>query len=296
MDGNICNDNMLDECSLILEGGGMRGVYTAGALEYFMENDLYFPYVIGVSAGACHAMSYVSKQKGRNKKVSLDMVKDKRYIRYKGIIDKTGLFNMDFIFNEIPNKLIKYDYDALCKSDQKLIVVATDCYTGKPVYIHINELDNKEDIMNAVKASSSLPLVASVVKYKDLTLLDGGLADSIPVNKAIEDGCLKNIVITTRNKGYRKKPLKGKQIYRKLYGKKYYGAIQALENRSSTYNTTLDQLMDYEKEGKAFVIYPSEPISIKRAEKDIKKLEHLYNMGYNDAKEKFEELINYINR
>jgi len=285
----------MENCSLVLEGGGMRGVYTAGALEFFMEKNWYFPYVIGVSAGACHAMSYISKQPGRNKKVSVDMVKDPRYIRYRGIIDGTGLFNMDFIFDEVPNSIILYDYDTFMNTSQKFVIVATDCKTGEPVYISNEDLHNKKEIMAAVRASSSLPLVASVVKYKDKELLDGGLSDSIPIKKAISDGYEKNIVIVTRNKGYRKKQVKGKHIYRTIYGKKYPGIVKALENRYIKYNETLDYLDELENEGKAFVLYPSEPVTIKRSERDYKKLEYLYQLGYHDAKDRASEMMKYLN-
>lgn len=285
---------MIKKCGLVLEGGGMRGVYTAGILEYFMEKNLFFPYVIGTSAGACNAMSYISRQKGRNKKVTIDMVDDSRYISYKGLVNGNGLFNMDFIFDDIPNKINIYDYDTYRNSNQKMIAVATDCMTGKPEYLNCMEEPDNIKLNIIIRASSSLPLLASVVEYDGKYLLDGGLSDSIPIKKAIEDGYKKNIVILTRYKGYRKKPIKGKKIYEKIYGKKYPGLIKALSNRYKHYNKTLDIINKLEDEGKVFAFYPDNNIKIKRTEKDKKKLEKLYLNGYNDAKEKYNIIKKFL--
>lgn len=282
------------ESSLILEGGGMRGVYTAGILEYFLERELEFSCVLGVSAGACHALSYISKQRGRNKKVSVDMAVDPRYIRYKGILDGTGLFNMDFIFNQIPNELIKYDFDAFRSSSQKLIAVVTDCQTGQPVYMACHETKTNDELIDLIKASSSLPLMAPIVHYKGMSLLDGGLSDSIPIQKAIEDGFKKNVVILTRQQGYRKRPLKGSSVYKLLLSKECSGAVKALKNRYIHYNQALDHLNQYQQEGLAFVFTPSIELVVKRAEKDKARLEQLYQLGYEDAKSKYDALMTYL--
>ncbi|PKM96235.1 MAG: patatin family protein [Firmicutes bacterium HGW-Firmicutes-1] len=285
---------MRKESSLILEGGGMRGAYTAGVMQYFLEKELELSYVIGVSAGACQAMSYVSKQHGRNKKVTIEMVLDPRYIRYKGIFDGTGLFNMDFIFDQIPNELVKYDYDTFRKSKQKLLAVATDCKTGKPVYLDCHDSISNDELNMMVRASSSLPLYAPVVKLRGMDLLDGGLSDSIPIEKAISDGNKKNIVVLTRCNGYRKKQSNAVALYKLLLGKDCKGAVNALQNRYKDYNNALDALDMYCKEGLAYVIAPSEDLNIKRAEKDIKKLEQLYQLGYDDANRHYDDLINYL--
>lgn len=284
---------MLDS-SLILEGGGMRGVYTGGVLEYFMEKNLEFPYIIGVSAGACQAMSYVSKQPGRNKKITIDLVKHPKYIRYRGIIDGTGLFNMNFIFDEIPNQLVHYDYETFRASKQQLIVVATDCKTGKPVYLNCKNGKTNEEINLMVRASSSLPLVAPIVKYKDMELLDGGLVDSIPIQKAIKDGKKKHVVVLTRPSGYRKGKPKGTGIYKMILGKNHAGAYNALKQRYIKYNQTLDELEKLEKEKKVLIIRPSQDLAVKRTERDPNKLEQLYKLGYEDAKNLFNDILNFL--
>lgn len=282
------------ESSLILEGGGMRGVYTAGILEFFLEKNIEFPYVIGVSAGACHALSYISKQEGRNKKVSVDMVLDPRYMSYKGIVNGTGFFNMDFIFNQIPNELVPYDYDAFRQSSQRLIAVATDCLTGKPVYMDCQGTTTNDELISIIKASCSLPLMAPIVNFKGMSLLDGGLSDSIPIQKAIEEGHNKNVVILTRQEGYRKKPSKGNRVYKLLLRKDCSGAITALKTRYLHYNKALDDLKAYKNEGKAFVFTPSVEMIVKRTEKDRNKLELLYQLGYKDAKDRYDELCHYL--
>lgn len=284
------------DTSLVLEGGGMRGAYTAGVLQYLLEKQVEISYVIGVSAGICQAASYVSKQLGRNRKTTIEMAADSRYIRYKGVFDKTGLFNMDFIFDEIPNKLVKYDYDAFWNSKQKLIAVATDCKTGNPVYIDCHHASNNKELNTIFKASSSLPLFAPVVSFRGMSLLDGGLSDSIPIRKAISDGNKKNVVILTRPKGYRKKPAKGLKLYKKLLGKEYQGAYKAMKSRYLDYNQTLEQLDKYKRNGLAFVIAPSKDLKIKRAEKNQKKLEALYQLGYKDMESKYDKLIQYISQ
>lgn len=285
---------MIQESGLILEGGGMRGAYTAGVLQFFMEKELELSYVIGVSAGICQGASYISKQLGRNKKVTIDMALDPRYIRYKGIFDGTGLFNMDFIFNQIPNELVIYDYDAYRNSKQKLIAVATDCHTGNPVYLDCHSAKTNDELNMMFRASSSLPLFAPIVKLRDWQLLDGGLSDSIPIKKAIEDGNKKNIVVLTRYRGYRKKQSRGHIVYKNLLPKHCEGAVNALKSRYKVYNQTLDDLEKYSNDGLAYIIAPSKNLNIKRAEKDINKLEQLYQLGYDDVKNQYHKILEYL--
>src|SRR5690625_4380963 len=185
---------------LILEGGGMRGLYTAGVLEYFMEQDLYFPYKIGVSAGACMVASYLYRQKERNKKVILGYIEDKRYISFSNFIKKREVFGMDFIFDEIPNQLVPFDMDTYRKNSEELVIVTTDCETGQPVYF--DKTNQGDDLVLLLRASSSLPFVASSVEYKGRHLLDGGIVDPIPIKKAQQDGFEKNVIILTKPEGY----------------------------------------------------------------------------------------------
>ncbi len=282
--------------SLILEGGGMRGVYTAGVLEYFLEKKLEIPYVIGVSAGACQAMSYISKQQGRNKQVTVGLANNPNYIRYKGIVDGTGLFNMDFIFNEVPNSLVRFDYESYFKSPQKMYAVATDCVSGEPVYFDCKRAKDNQQLNDMIRASSSLPLVSPAVEVDGRNYLDGGLADSIPIRKVMEDGRSKRVVILTRATGYRKKTAKNTKLYDLLLGKKYPGAVEALKRRTDDYNESLDLLDNLSANEEAFVIAPSRSIEVKRAERNLDKLNAFYELGYQDSKNQYEALMDYLSR
>lgn len=277
-------------CGLVLEGGAMRGVYTAGVLEYFMEAGIEFPYIIGVSAGSCHAANYITKQKKRSYHTSIGLVDHPKYIRYKGLLDGTGLFNMDFIFDEVPNKLVKLDYEAFRCSDQKFIAVTTDCTTGEPVYLDVKSAKENMDINRMIRASSSMPVVAPVVEFEGKRLLDGGLSDSIPIEKSILDGCEFNVVVLTRPPGYRKVASKQERIYKMLLGKGFEGVLESLKTRHIRYNQAVDLANAQEKLGKAIIIQPEKDLKVRRTEKDKKKLEQLYKLGYEDAKRKCAEI------
>ncbi|NOV88494.1 putative patatin/cPLA2 family phospholipase [Clostridium acetobutylicum] len=202
----------MNNIGLILEGGGMRGVYTAGVLDFFMDKNLYFPYVSGVSMGACNAASYVSKQRGRTKSVTVDLADDSRYISLKNFIKYKSIFGMDFIFDEVPNKLFPFDFNTFSNSTQKLVIGTTDCLTGKEVYFSHS---SSNDILDIIRASSSLPFISEPVKINNYTLMDGGIADPIPIKRSIEDGNAKNVLILTREADYIKNPFKHNWILSK---------------------------------------------------------------------------------
>lgn len=279
------------EAGLVVEGGGMRGVYTAGVLDYFMEKNLYFDDCYGVSAGACHISSYVSKQIGRSIKVTLDYINDKRYCSINSLIKTGDMFGVEMLYDIIPNKLELYDYDTFNKFKGNFYSVVTNCKTGKAEYIKIKDM--KKDII-AVRASSSLPLLARIVEINGEKYLDGGITDSIPIKKSIEDNHRKNVVILTRDKTYRKKKSSFLPIFKLKY-RKYPNLVNAIENRYKMYNNTLDFIEEKVKTGEVFVIQPKEPVNISRVEKDKTKLKELYDKGYNDAKKCYEDLIKFIN-
>lgn len=271
----------MEGIGLVLEGGGMRGVYTAGVLEYFMEQEWYFPYVVGVSAGACNAVSYISRQPGRNKKVTIDYIGDHRYLSYRNLLRHKSIFGMDFIFNELPNKLVPFDYDAFYRSPQQFAIGTTDAHTGEPVYYTKHQLD--QQTMPIVQASSSLPFVAQPIHYDGRTLFDGGLVDPIPVKKSVADGNRKHIIVLTKEMGYRKTPFKQRWLAKSFYPQ-YDGLVDVLVNRSEIYNGTLELVRQMEADGSAIVIRPSSKVLVGRMEKNPKKLEALHELGYQDAK------------
>jgi predicted patatin/cPLA2 family phospholipase len=275
---------------LVLEGGGMRGLYTCGVLEFFLEEKIYFDYVIGVSAGACNAASYITRQKGRNERVNIDYIKNWRYMSLRNFILNKSLFGMDFIFDDIPNKHVIFDYEAFEKSKCRFQIGATDCNTGKPVYISKENMGTK---FEALRASASLPLISPIVNYRGMELLDGGISDSVPIVKSIQDGNDKNIIVLTRNKGYRKQPVKHTGLIRSKY-KNYPKLVDAIVNRHEVYNKTMDFIEKLELEGRALVIRPSEPLKVGRLEKNPDKLRALMKNGYLDMKgleQRFERFL-----
>ena len=278
------------EAGLVVEGGGMRGVYTAGVLDYFMEKNLYFDDCYGVSAGACHISSYVSKQIGRSIKVTLDYINDKRYCSVNSLIKTGDMFGVEMLYDIIPNKLELYDYETFNKFKGNFYSVVTNCKTGKAEYIKIKDM--KKDII-AVRASSSLPLLSRIVEINGKEYLDGGITDSIPIKKSIKDGHKKNVVILTRDKTYRKSKPKFLSLLKFKY-KKYPNLVKAIENRYKMYNETLDFIEEEKAKNKVFIIQPKLPVKISRIEKDKDKLKALYNQGYEDAKEIYEDLMKFL--
>jgi len=281
---------MMEKTGLVLEGGGFRGIYSAGILDYFLEKGINFPYVIGVSMGACNGTNYVSKQKGRNLRVPYNYIKDKRYISFYNLLFKGGLFGMDFVFGEIPKELDLFDWKAYQESDQRFVIVATDCLTGEPEYFEKGEMD---DLLQVLKASSSLPFIAQMINIDGNNYLDGGMSDSIPVKRALEDGNEKLVVILTRPEGYEKKPSGMGFLARIKYGR-YPGLMDCIENRYKEYNETLNYLKRLEVQGKAFVIRPGEDLDMGRVERNRDKLKATYDLGYRDAADLEDKLMEFL--
>ena len=265
--------------ALVLEGGGLRGVFTCGVLDYFMDNGIRFPFTIGVSAGACNGLSYMSGQRGRAKASNIDLMDKYHYVGFKYLFTQKCIMDFKLLFEEFPEKIIPYDYDAYFSNPDRFVMVTTNCITGKAEYFE--EKTSQERIMDIVRASSSLPFVSPISYVDGIPMLDGGIADSIPVEYAMSQGYEKLVVVLTRNRGYRKKagsmPL-AKAVYRK------YPALQkALSERNAIYNRTMDLIERLEDEGRITVIRPLKPIDVSRMEKDTDKLRALYQEGYDIA-------------
>ncbi len=283
---------MVNKVGLILEGGGMRGIYTAGVLDFFIDKNIEVDLVVGVSAGGCHAASYLSKQYKRAYHTNIDYVNDKEYLSFRNLIKTGSIFGMDLMFNKIPNELYLYDYDTFNKSKSKFTVVTTNCETGQAEYFTLTDM--KKDIMY-LQASCSIPMFANIVKVDGYKLVDGGVSDSIPIEYALSEGCKKNIVILTRDKTYKKSKVKFSYFVKRKY-KKYPKLVKAIENRHLNYNKSLDLVKSLEEKGDAFIIRPKFPVKVSQIEKDVDKLTKLYNDGYNDAKESYEKIMEFINK
>lgn len=262
--------------ALILEGGGMRGIFAAGVIDYLLDQEIRFDNVIGVSAGACHGCSFVCRQRGRAYATATDYLDDKEYCSMRSLRKTGDLFGADFLYYKIPKELYPIDNEAFLKSGTKFQAVVTNCETGKPEYPIIKDMF--EDI-EYVRASSSLPLLANMVEIDGKLYMDGGISDSIPLKQSIRQGNEKNVVVLTRPRDYRKKNSRAAAAAALKY-RKYPKMAAALRSRTKTYNETLDFIAAEEAAGRAFVIAPMGPLSIGRTERDRNKLRAAYQEGY----------------
>ena len=277
---------MLYNAGLILEGGAMRGVYTCGVIDCFIENNIMFKSVYGVSAGAGHAFSYLSGQKGRAFHANTDYLKGYNYLGLGSLLKTGSLFNMDLIYDTIPKKLLYFDHEAFKSSPMSLYAVVTNCETGKPEYLEIKDSEKQMDVS---RASGSLPFISPPVKIGDKTYFDGGIVDSIPLQKSITDGNEYNVVVLTRDESYRKPPEKAAMLVKLKY-RQYPKLYDAIKNRHKMYNSELELIASEEAAGKTIVIRPKHKVTVKRADTDMKKLTALYNDGYRDAFDLLEKI------
>lgn len=278
--------------SLVLEGGGMRGTYTAGVLDFFMEKGLDFSSVYGVSAGALNAANFVSKQPKRGARVLINYLDDERYSGKNYLIKTGDYFNIDFVYNTIPNDLDPCDYETFKNNPIKFYSVVSNVVTGKPEYLYVSDLKNQIDL---VRASASLPLLSNIVEIDRHKYLDGGICDSIPLHKSILDGNEKNVVVLTQHRGFVKKQARNLALSRVTY-RKYPKFVEAMEMRHLMYNNEIKYAYQMEEKGKAFIIQPQTPVKIGRLEKDKSKLWELYAYGYKDAQANYEKLMEYLEK
>ena len=278
------------QAGLVLEGGGMKGIYTAGVLDFFLDKGLEFSSCYGVSAGACHLCSFLSKQRGRAYDISVDYLGDKNYCSISSLLRTGDLFGVKMCYDDIPNRLNPYDYDAFNAYPGRAFAVVTNIETGRPEYLRLREMHR--DIL-AVRASASLPLVSRTVRIDGKPYLDGGLSDSVPIMHSILDGNRKNVVVLTKEVGYRREPAGNLGLIRLRYAK-YPKVYELMAGRHVAYNRMLDYLEAQEKNGQAFVSRPQKKSGVGRVEKDKEKLRLLYEEGYQEASESYERLMAYL--
>lgn len=260
---------------LVLEGGGMRGVFTSGVLDAFMKHDLTFQYVVAVSAGACNGMSYVSHQPRRARISNIDYLARYKYIGIRHLVTQGCIFDRDLLYDKFPNQYLPFDFDTFFNSEMEFEMVTTNCRTGLPMYL--SERHDRQRALDIVRASSSLPYVSKIVDVDGEPMLDGGIVDSIPVERAIAKGFPRNVLVLTRNKGYRSTGRDHKTphfVYRN-----YPRLRVALSHRIEAYNAQLDMIDRMEAEGRVLCIRPERPMEVGRIEKDTAKLERLYEEG-----------------
>ena len=276
---------------LILEGGAMRGIFSAGVMDVMMENGIRFDGIVGVSAGAAFGVNYKSGQIRRAIRYNAKYCHDKRYCGIGSLLKTGNLFNTDFCYGEVPLKLDIFDFDAFEKDPTTFYITCTDVESGKPVY---HEYTGRNDHgFDWIRASASLPLVSQIVEIDGAKLVDGGISDSIPVAYFESIGYTKNVVILTQPQNYRKEKNRMLPLIRMKY-RKYPNLIKALENRHLMYNAELELIAKQEKRGELFVIRPDSPLPVKRAEKDPAKLKACYEIGRQTVEKELARLIAFM--
>ncbi|AQR93066.1 patatin-like phospholipase family protein [Clostridium saccharoperbutylacetonicum] len=276
---------------LVLEGGAFRGLFTAGVLDALLDIRAELKYVIGVSAGATNAYSYVSKQRGRNLEIMERFMDNKRYISYGNLIRCKSLMDLDFVFDEIPNKHCVFDYKTFYEFNGRMLAGAFNIQTGKVEYFDKELLDKRNSIL---RASIAIPLVFPFEKINGNYYADGGLSDPIPIKKSIEDGNDKNIIVLTRNEGYRKIQSKTNKLTYRIYKNKYPKLANVLRDRHIKYNEQLDFCKKLEENGDAMIIRPTIDMNIDRFERDKNKLKAIYQNGYDLIVNNKEKILKYI--
>ena len=285
----------MQKATMILEGGATRGVFTSGVLDYLMEQDLYISHVIGVSAGSCNAVDYVSRQPGRTRDCMILTDKKDDYVHgFRKSIKEKSLMNMDMIFDTYPNETFPFDFETYFQSEIKCEIVATNCLTGKAEYL--DERQDRARLMKLCRASCSMPLLTPIVRVDGVPYLDGGLADSVPIQRALTYGNRKIVVILTRNPGYRKKRVsKGMaRVYREAY-RSYPDLLRAIMTRSLYYNRTMEQIERLEEEGRIFVLRPQVK-TVSRLERNAEILTGFYEHGYHLMGREYDRLTEYLER
>ena len=275
---------------LVLEGGAMRGMYTAGVLDTFLDNNIEVDGIIGVSAGVLFGVNYLSKQRGRVIRYNKKYCRDKRYMGLYSLLTTGNIINKDFSFYEIPYKLDIFDDDTFSKSNTDFYATISNIETGLPEYV---KLDKILEQMEVLRATSAMPFVSKMVELESGKYLDGGVADSIPIDKCKELGYEKIVVILTRPIEYRKK--KQNKFMTKLKYNKYPNLVKLINNRYKNYNASVEKIIDLENKKEIFVIRPSKTLKIKRIEKDANKLQEMYDLGIEDCKNILGDLKEYLN-
>lgn len=272
-------NNKFGHTALVLEGGGMRGVFTSGVLDWMIDHDITFPYLVGVSAGSSNALSYASHQRGRGKYIFADLQVERHYLGMRNIWRHHSIMDMDLLYRELPEVIWPYDYDAYRANPMRVESVATDCFTGQAVYLE--EKEDSKRIIDIVRASSSLPFVCPIAHVDGRPMLDGGISDSIPLQHALDRGYEHAVVVLTRHQGYRKGE-KAPKIPPFVYAR-YPKLREAIRTRAVRYNAQVDLVERLEHEGRITVIRPDHPVEVARIETDMDKMNALYYHGFEMA-------------
>lgn len=283
----------MSKIGLVLEGGASRAYYSCGILDGLLDEKIYADYVIGTSAGIADGVSYVSKQKGRNYIIGTEYLPGKRYLGMRHMLNPKNkcFYNLDFIFDEIPNKLLPFDYGAFADFKGEVVAAVSNIETGKAEYLNVSRNDRRNMVL---RASCALPILFRPIEINGKKYMDGGICDSIPVNHALEFGCDKCVVVLTRPRDYRKRFDKSLEIAAKIY-RNNKGFARAILERPDNYNKNLDEIAELEKQGKIFVIAPEKSLGIKRTENNPEQIKRIYRLGIEDFNKVKEDLLKFLN-
>lgn len=276
---------------IVVEGGGMRGIYAAGVLDVLLKYGITADGLIGVSAGAIHGCSFVAGQAGRSIRYNLKYCRDPRYMSFRSLFRTGNLVGNDFCYHELPEQLDPFDNDAFEASSVAFYATCTDVETGRPVYHRCESLRGEN--IEWIRASASMPLVSRIVEINGQKLLDGGVSDSIPAAAFHKMGFEKNLVILTRPDSYRKKPNHMIHAIRRVY-RKYPEFIETMECRHLMYNRELEEIRRMEAAGEIFVIRPSRLIKISRTENRPEKIEEMYDLGCRDGVRALQDAAGFL--
>ena len=283
----------MTKVGMVLEGGSMRGIFTTGVLDTMLENNIEIDGIIGVSVGALFGINYFSKQKGRAIRYNKKYLGDKRYISTHSLLTTGNLVNKDFTFYKLTKELDPLDNEIFMNSNKDFYVTTTNIETGEPEYLKIN---NVYEQLEEFRASSAMPCASEIIEINNKKYLDGGISDSIPLDKCISLGYDKIIIVLTQPLGFQKPPLDNKQLKMvKLKYHKYHNLINSMQQRYIKYNKTLEKIIDLENKKEIFVIRPSKKINLDIKNTDPSKLDEIYNMGINDWNKIINDLKEYLN-
>ena len=272
---------------LILEGGTFRPIFSSGVMDALLDNDIMFPYVIGVSAGITDGFSYVSKQRKRNYDILMNHRHDKRYVGLRNYFTDKSLFGLRFAYETIPNELYPFDWETFLNNPTQIKVGVTNVKTGQCEYLDGKQLDQK---CTMLKATCAIPIAFPAIELNNQLYYDGGIVDPIPVRQAIKDGHEKLLIVLTRPQGYQKTLSKANTIAAKHFQKKYPALVEPLLNRHILYNQTIEFCEELEKQGKALILRPTQDVQIDSFEKDLQKIDRIYHYGYNLAMQNIDKI------
>lgn len=290
----MLKSNIMD-AALIFEGGGMRGSYTAGVVNTLLENEIYFDYVAGISAGSSHVANYLSRDRVRTKSAFVELVEDPQFGGWRYFFKGEGYFRSKYLYEETPKPGARYpfDFETFMANPARFHVGAVERESGELHYYTRADVAKLEDLMKIVRASSSLPLFMPPTEFNNRVYVDGGLAGGIALDIAKKQGFEKFFVVLTREKGYRKTPMKF-TAFMKAYYRKYPAVVEAMMTRHIKYNQTLDELEELARDGKAYLFYP-ETMPVSNREIELGKLNESYRLGYDQARKEVDDWRTFLN-